>query len=327
MAVPGMTIPLPGGVEEFDADLDDPRQGRLEGKEHKDRPDSPKRQKGGPDAGVVTMESLRSLLAEQSLSLLQAQQLQMITALTAFEERQAGRLDKLEQRVGGQSDAVSTLETQVKDLADRLARVESRPSGPVSAGPDRKSTLVFGGWGADTRKSTLLQQLDQALLGLKLKGDFDSDPFTTGARRSVALCQFKRRPQESEQDMRQRMIGIMQVINASQVNIQGAARPLWCSFSKSPEERGKAALAAAVRKTVLRVAPHRASDLDVEYPTGRSWIRDDQLSGMGPPPSEVRRARVVSTKGGNGWIDERTLAKWLDTPLDELRAMLEEHKF
>ena len=89
-------------------------------------------------------------------------------------------------------------------------------------GPDRKCTLVFGGWGVDTRKTTLLHQLDQALLGLQLKGEFDSDPFTTGARRSVALCQFKRRPGEGDQDVKQRMIHIMQVINASQVNIQGA---------------------------------------------------------------------------------------------------------
>ena len=123
------------------------------------------------------------------------------------------------------------------------------------------------------------------------------------------------------------MIGIMQVINASQVNLQGAARPLWCSFSKSPEERGRAALAAAVRKAVLRVAPHRAADLDVEYPSGRSWIRDDQLSGMGLPPQEIRHHRSVTTKGGEGWIDERTLSKWLDIPLDELQAMLSEHRF
>ncbi|CAE7371853.1 unnamed protein product [Symbiodinium necroappetens] len=261
---------------------------------------SPKRQKGGGESGVVTMDALRSLLAEQSVSLLQAQQLQMTTALTAFEERQVGRLEKLEQKVGGQSDAVSDLQTQVQDLAERLAKVENRPQSAVGSGPDRRSTLVFGGWGMDTRRSTLLHQLDQALLGLQIKGDFDSDPFTTGARRSVALCQFKRRHQESDQDMKQRMLRIMQVINASQVNIQGATRPLWCSFSKSPEERGRAALAAAVRKAVLKVAPHRATDLDVEYPSGKSWIRDDQLSGMGQPPSEIRQARVVATKGGEG---------------------------
>ena len=104
-------------------------------------------------------------------------------------------------------------------------------------------------------------------------------------------------------------------------------RPLWCSFSKSPEERGRAALAAVVRKAVLRVAPQRAGDLDIEYPTGRSWIRDDQLSGMGPPPPEARQARVVSTKGGEGWIDEKTLAKWLDMSLTDLQSLISEHKF
>ena len=327
MAVPGMTIPLPGGLNDVDEDLEEQPHKSSEGRDRKDRGESPKRQKGDPDNGVVTMSSLRSLLAEQSLSLLQAQQLQMTTALSAFEERQAGRLDKLEQRVGGQSDAMSNLENQVRDLADRLAKVENRPQGQASSGPDRKHTLVFGGWGADTRRATLLHQLDQALVGLKLKGELDSEPFTTGACRSVALCQFRRRAHEEDSEVRQRMVGIMQIINASQVNLQGGARPLWCSFSKSPEERGRAAVAAAVRKTVLRVAPHRAGDLDIEYPSGRSWIRDDQLSGMGAPPQEIRHHRSVTTKGGEGWIDERTLAKWLDIPLDELQGILSEHRF
>ena len=91
MAVPGMTIPLPGGVNDFDEDLEEQPQKAAESKDRKDRVDSPKRQKGDPDSGVVTMSSLRSLLAEQSLNLLQAQQLQMTTALSGSKrDRQGG---------------------------------------------------------------------------------------------------------------------------------------------------------------------------------------------------------------------------------------------
>ena len=72
MAVPGMTIPLPGGLEE-DADLDEVRPDNRGAKDRRDRPESPKRQKGA-DPGVVTMEALRGLLAEQSVNLLQAHQ-------------------------------------------------------------------------------------------------------------------------------------------------------------------------------------------------------------------------------------------------------------
>ena len=328
MAVPGITVPLPGGIEDYDEDLDGPRKAdRGPDSRGADRPDSPKRVKSADAHNGVTMDSLRVLLAEQSVSLLQAQQLQMSTALAAFEERQAGRMDKIEHKVDDQAGAVASLEAQLKEMGERLAVVENRPQAGAGASPDRKNTLVFGGWAADTRKGTLLSQLDQALVGLDIKKELDSEPFTTGARRSVASCQFRRRPQEGDGETRQRMLRVIQIVNDSKVNIQGAPRPLWASFSKSPEERGRAALAAVVRKSVLRAAPQRLGDLDVEYPTGRSWIKDDQLSGMGTPPPEVRQSRKIMTKGGEGWLDERTLARWLDIELTDLQAIISEHKF
>ena len=87
-------------------------------------------------------------------------------------------------------------------------KVEQGGQPAVGHGPDRRSTLVFGGWSTDTRRQVLLHQLDKALQGLHLKSSLDSDPFTTGARRSVALCQFRTRAQESPGDARQRMLHV-----------------------------------------------------------------------------------------------------------------------
>ncbi|CAE7349524.1 unnamed protein product [Symbiodinium sp. CCMP2592] len=311
MAGPGIRIPLPGGVPEGpDEDLDG----------------SPQKRPKGADTNVagqpeLTMQSIKDLLAgalrEQSHSLLQAQQMQITTSLQAFEERQGGRLDKLEEHVMSQSTKVDDLETRMREMSDRLAKVEARPGSTGSGGPDRRNTLVFGGWSPNTRRGTLLEQLRQAIHSLGVAGLMDAEPFCTGARRSVALCVFKRRPSEGDDEPRSRMLRIMQVVNAGQVQIEGAVKPLWASFSKSPEERGRAAVAAVVRKIVLKFAPQRIQDLDVEYTSGRTWIRDDQLSGLGDPVPEVRRSRVVTTKAGPGWIDEATLSKWVEVDLAE----------
>ena len=184
-----------------------------------------------------------------------------------------------------------------------------------------------GGWSEGTRKAVVLHQLQEALSGLQLSGMLDQQPFCTGARRSVALCTFRRRQGEDEGMLRERMIGVLQTINSSKVSMDGAVRPLWSSFSKTPAERGRASLAAAVKKTVQRFAPHRAGDLDVEYGTGRSWIKEDQLSGMQDQPREVKEARKVQTRGGEGWIDEKTLSRWVEADIADVRGLLDEHRF
>ena len=331
MAGAELHIGLPNVPEGPDMDLDSPLR-RGPGM----RSDSPsKKAKGAPPearpaAGgggdMPTMDGLRFLLQEQSKSLLQAQQSQLSQALAAFEDRQSARLEKIETRVDDATGQVEAIQKQVKDLTDRLAKVESQPGGSAS-GPDRRHTLVFGGWHEGTRKSVLLYQLQQAISGLNLAKDLDQEPFCTGAHRSVSLCTFRRRTGEDEGLLRDRMLHVLQTVNASKVTLDEAARPLWCSFSKSPAERGKASLAAAVRKVVLRFAPTRVSDLDVEYTTGNSWIKADQLSGMSDQFPPVRGARQVSTRGGEGWIDEKTLAKWVDTELAEVRGVLDEHRF
>ncbi|CAE7202627.1 unnamed protein product [Symbiodinium sp. CCMP2592] len=276
--------------------------------------------------GALTMSSFKDMLScalrEQSDALLQAQQMQITTSLRAFEERQTHRMERIEEHAQTQASKVDGLESQLREMNERLAKVEARPAaggGGNAGGPDRRSTLVFGGWAQNTRRHVLLEQLRQGLQGLQVWSLLDTEPFCTGARRSVALCSFRRRSGEAEDQPRARMMQVLQTVNTARVTIEGAVKPLWCSFSKSPEERGRAALASVVRKVVLRFAPERVDDLDIEYTTGRTWIREDQLTGMGEPGPEVKYSKEVTTRAGRGWIDEGTLARWMEVDLPSVQ--------
>ncbi|CAE7192990.1 unnamed protein product, partial [Symbiodinium microadriaticum] len=320
MAGSALRIGLPGSLnDDNDPDLTE-----------QDSPAKKQKAGGSTSSGEVTMDSLRQLLWEQAQMLLEAQKSstpQVQHALQDLEHRQSQRMDVVESKLQQHDNKVSGIEERMLELQDRLAKVEQGSGSSAGRGPDRRATLVFGGWRNQTRKSVLLHQLNGALDGLHLKAQFDSEPFTTGLRRSIALCNFKKREGEGDDGCRARMFRILQAVNEAKVVMDGADKPLWCSFSRSPEERGRAAVAALVKKTVMRLCPGRGGDLEVEFSTGMTWIRDDQLSGMGEAPREVRNPMEVLTKAGKGWIDEYTLSKWCDVDVSAVRDIASEHRF
>ena len=320
MSEPSFRVGLPGALgDEDDEDLHE-----------KDSPSKKARATHKQGSGEVTMDSLRQLLWEQAQMLLDAQKsstAQVQHALQDLEKRQSQRLDAVEAKLQHHDTKTVGIEERLLDLQDRLSKVEQGQGSAAGRGPDRRATLVFGGWKNQTRKNVLLHQLNSAITGLNLKDEFDSEPFTTGLRRSIALCNFKKREGEGEDGCRTRMLGILQAINTAKVSMDGADKPLWCSFSRSPEERGRAALAALVKKSVMRLCPGRGGDLEVEFSSGMTWIREDQLSGMGTAPREVRNPMEVLTKAGKGWIDEHTLAKWCEVDVAAIREIASEHRF
>ncbi|CAE7216041.1 unnamed protein product [Symbiodinium sp. CCMP2592] len=236
-------------------------------------------------------------------------------------------MDVLEAKVDTQQSQYNELMQQVREMGDRVHMLESRGGNEGGRGVDRRLTLIFGGWPAQTRRGTILGQLEQAIQALGLAAEFDQAPFTTGPRRSVAMANFVSRAHEKDGDVRVRMMKVLQTTNNAKVELQGGVKSLWCSFSRSPLERGRAAVAAVVKKAVMRHASHRAADLDVEYSSGSTWIREDQLSGMGQPPDQIRRAKTLETKAGAAWLDVHTLAKWLETDRSVVEALIEEHRF
>ncbi|CAE7911667.1 unnamed protein product, partial [Symbiodinium necroappetens] len=242
-----------------------------------------------------------ALLSQQSATLMEAQRTTLNKALTDLEARQDTKMEKLDTK---QSQATEELAAQVRLLGDRLRKLEGQ--GGPGLGEGKKHTLVFGGWGRQTRRHVVLHQLSEVVEKLKLRPVLDELPFTTGPRRSIALPNFKPRQGEGPSEVRSRMMEVLTAVNGAQAQLVGAEKTLWCSFSRSPEERGKASLTGVVKKVVMTHRLGLKEELDLEYANGMSWLGEAQLSGLGEAP---HRATVVTTKAGPGWVDVKGLAE------------------
>ena len=276
---------------------------------------------------MLTVQALQMLLAQQSASLLEAQQAGLRTALKELEDRQEVKMDRLDAKLDEASERTTNLETQLKAAVDRIHVLEERghQQGGAPGGDHRKHSLVFGGWCDNTRRNVILHQLDESLKHLGLLPHFDSSPFTTGPRRAVALCNFSLRRGEQFPDLRRRMLEVVQEVNKSGLALQGGKRSLWCSFSRSPAERGKASVAGCIKKIV---ANHRANllpELDLDYNAGSAWLSDSQVAGMGTPPSGS--STTLETRAGPAWVDEVGVSKLLRVSRQTIEDEVKAHRF
>ena len=279
-----------------------------------------------PPMGGVTIEAIQELLAQQSATLMEAQR----STISQLEARQNEKIQALDSKIGRQGTVTDNLCQAVRDLESRLSKVEQSKGaigpGGVQTDPRYRLTLVFGGWGKQTRRHIILHQLSEAIDKLNLKQYIDSAPFTTGPRRSVALCNFHVKEDETPGDTKTRMFAVIQAVNAAKASLQGGDRPLWCSFSRTTEERGKAAVPGFVKKVVLTHRPESKGELDVEYASGMSWMGEHQLSGMGDKP-EGDGVAMVETRAGKGWIDVKRLADATGVSSATVQEMVDEHRF
>ena len=295
------------------------------------RSKSPKRTSGFgagvkmPPSEGVTLEGIQQLLAQQSATIMEAQR----ATIDQLEARQNEKLRHLEKRIVDQSQVSKDLGTAIKDLEDRMARFEHSGRQTVGSGghqDSKKLTLVFGGWGKQTRRNIILHQLREAVERLDLGAQFDSPPFTTGPRRSVALCNFQPRDRESASDTRARMMSIISAVNGAQAQLVGGEKPLWCSFSRTPEERGRASVPGFVKKVIMTYKPGAKDDLDLEYSSGMSWMDEAQLSGVGMAPAGDGVVKV-ETRAGPGWVDIKQLASKAGVTKDVVDQMVRDHRF
>ena len=101
-------------------------------------------------------------------------------------------MDDMDSQLVHQGARVKDVERQMRELGDRLLRVEK---GEASGeGMDSERRLAVG-----------------------LQGDFDWASFCTGLRRSVALCNFRKRDGEADDGCRGRMPKVLQTTNAAKV--------------------------------------------------------------------------------------------------------------
>ena len=113
-----------------------------------------------------------------------------------------------------------------------MARLLPGGAAPKGGEPDRRFTLVFGGWARDTRKQVILQQLGAALDQLGFRELLDNPPFCTGPRRSTA-----KKGGESEYATRRRMHSIIMGLAGNEVTIPVSGRKMFATYSKSKTAR------------------------------------------------------------------------------------------
>ncbi|CAE7946668.1 unnamed protein product, partial [Symbiodinium sp. KB8] len=233
-----------------------------------------------PPAEGVTLEGIQQLLAQQSATIMEAQR----ATIDQLEARQNEKLQNLEKRIVAQSHVSKDLGTAIKDLEDRMAKVEHASRQPMGSGGQQ-------------------------------------DP----KKLSVALCNFQPRDRESASETRSRMMAVISAVNGAQAQLVGGEKPLWCSFSRTPEERGRASVPGFVKKVIMTYKPGAKDDLDLEYSSGMSWMDEAQLSGVGVAPSGDGVVKV-ETRAGPGWVDIKQLASKAGVAKEVVGQMVRDHR-
>ena len=169
----------------------------------------------------------------------------------------------------------------------------------------------------------VLQDLAQLIDKLHVRDFLDAPPWTSGPRRSVALANFAQRPGETAHDTRQRMHKVVMAFAGGNTNV--GDRRIWCSFSRSPEERRRAGHASLVKKVVKEISEAHLDRLDVEYTSGTVWLEESRVASavhpMGADPAVDYY--IIDSKPERPWIDVTNLARQLRVDLKTVRHGIE----
>ena len=271
----------------------------------------------------LDMRTLEGLLNQQCERILKANREHSQGLLDALEERQAARFLSIERTVEGMEYTVEGFEARLKAVEDKLQR-----GIPREDEGRRRWTLVFGGWERDSRRGTILAELDQAIKKLGLHDDLDDSPFTTGPRRAVALANIQERKGETEADRKSRMHRIVTSFSQSQL-LTSSKRKLWAGYSKSKYERDVASHCSWIRRTVATLADNQLPMLDCEYSTGTSWLGTSMLASVArdiPAGFEASDMIVNNRDGAKGWVNTKLLAKELHLKEKTVREGLESQR-
>ncbi|CAE7487330.1 jockey\pol [Symbiodinium sp. CCMP2592] len=293
--------------------------------ENVDAPSPAKIARAKEEDRAVTVSDLKAIMLEQTRQLQASNQASVDSAVNRMERSLETRLGEFEGRVSGMDDRVAVLEKQIEEL---LRQGSSTPQFRGLAGDDsarRARTLVFGGWARDSRRRVILEELKSFLESLKVADLFDSEPFTTGARRSMALCGFQQRATETFSDMRARMHRIVVAFSKGGLSTKAGGRA-WCSYSKTKQERAKGSHAGWIKRAVSELKPEVAADLEIEWQSGSVWLEDTLLGSSDlpvPPGTDMRGVLVNEDQEGKPWVSVKLLARDLKLKDKDVKQALE----
>ena len=256
-----------------------------------------KKQRAEPPVVSLEMAALRGLLKEQSDGIMKANQRQLDLAVQRLETKQADMFQTLHSRIDATSQKVDDIEDRLAQYEKRLAKVEegsTNAGSEAAAEPPSRMTLVFGGWGKETRRHVIVADLQKAMEATGVQGLFDDMPFTTGPRRSVALANFRPRSEEDMSLMKRRMIDIITRFHKDEPKTCSGNR-IWATFSKPLRERLRGSHCSWIKRVLghLNIDLQHAA-LDLEHSTASVWLGSTKIGGIG------------SVEGKTGlYIDER----------------------
>ena len=294
----------------------------------------PKKEKTVGDTVTLEVAKIRDLLVEQSKELLEAQKTQLDTAMKDMEGRFDVRVSHVEGQVAtltGQNAALETkvgeLEQALQELAGAVKAGAHKPAGGNLDSDRRRATLVIGGWPRDSRRQTILKELGEAFRKLNLQDQVDEAPFCTGPRRSIALMPVNLRTNETEAEKRARMFKFVSAFASNEI-LSGSGTKLWCSFSKTPEERSVAAHAALIKRVVASFDSTLAQEsLDFEYKTGTAWGPEYMLGSANLPIPPKHDHKGIDYEGEapfRRWIDVGLIAALVGKSAKKVREAVEQ---
>ena len=183
-------------------------------------------------------------------------------------------------------------------------------------------TLVFGGWPRESRRQTILQDLQKAIRETDTESLMDDDPFTTGARTSIALANFWPRSGEESTLLKRRLHNIISAFNKTAPKNSSGNR-IWTSFSKTQQERKKGAHANWIKRLLKHLNVDEAhAAVDVEHSTGSAWLGATKVAGSGHVDKDD--LYVDDKDGDRLWLHVGGIARELGTATAEVDRAVQE---
>ena len=295
---------------------------------------SPKRRRGegkppapaGTEGKGFDWDMFRHLLQDHKAQIIEANRAHADDLFRGLEAKCEDRFQLMDKR----QDSMEERAKQVDARLDRLEGLLRAGVGDADATLDskRRYTLVIGGWNQDTQKRVILGEIEEAVKRLDIGALLDSAPFTTGARRSVALVYFDPRRGEADSERRSRMHEVLQAITRAKA-VTSHGKRMWVSFSKSKQERDISGHCGWVKRSLASFGQGVVDRLDVDYASGTSWYGDFMVasSSRNPPDGADDSDLLRDTKKAQApWVHVGLLAKATGISQIDLKSALEEFR-
>ena len=247
----------------------------------------------------MTEDLLRSLLDANQKAMIEAQKSMLTTAVQQLEQRHDKRFSSIEAKLVDQGGAMKDVENSIRDLQDRMATVEEgsttassdQANGVGSEALRRRMTIVIGGFGRDTRKQEILDQINDTLAKMDV---------------SHLILPFRVRAQEDMPTAKDRMHRVIAAFAQQKPPVKG-----------QPNQCGQGSVRA--RRSAASVA-NKLDDVDCDYVLGKVWVGDHLVAAYNDIPPQIDAYKIYgdTRQDKKPWINMAALASSLVTTTESV---------